>query len=67
MKSILFILAILITQVGFGQNQQVAAIVDEHPDKFDLVFFSKVVVLFVIAVVAIISYAKYHKHEREES
>ncbi len=58
---------ILFSQVIIGQEQQqkVAAIIEEQPTDFNFVFFSKVVVVFIIAIVAIISYAKYIKQERE--
>jgi len=54
----------IIANVGYGQNQNVAVIVDENSGKFDVVFFSKIVLLFVIAIIALVSYIKYQREEK---
>jgi len=63
MKQLLLILFVLIGNVAFTQKANVAIIVDEHSSNFDVVFFSKLILLFVIAVIALVSYFNYKKEE----
>lgn len=64
MRPLLIILLTFTANFGFGQSQNVAVIVDENPGKFDVVFFSKIILLFVIAIIALVSYVKYEKEEK---
>ena len=64
MRPLLIILLSLIANICYSQNQNVAVIVDENPGKFDVVFFSKIILLFVIAIIALVSYVKYQKEEK---
>ena len=64
MKPLLIILFTLLGQVAFSQKQNVAVIVDENSGKFDVVFFSKIILLFVIAIIALISFINYQKEEK---
>jgi len=64
MRPLLIILFTFAVNFGFSQNQNVAVIVDENPGKFDVVFFSKIILLFVIAIIALVSYVNFQKGEK---
>ena len=64
MRPLLILFLTFATNFGFSQNQNVAVIVDENPGTFDVVFFSKIILLFVIAIIALVSYVNYQKEEK---
>jgi len=55
LKILLITLFTFLYKGFFAQNQNVAAIVDEHSNQFDVVFFSKLILVFIISVIALIS------------
>lgn len=64
MRPLIIIFFVFVGHVSFGQNQNVAVIVEEHSGQFDVVFFSKIILLFVIAIIALVSYLNYKKEEK---
>lgn len=64
MKKVLPItLLLIITSSIFGQDQNIAAIVDEKTHQIDIIFISKIIVMLFIGVVALLSYFNYRKSE----
>jgi hypothetical protein len=64
MRYITFILTLFIlacAQQSFGQEQNLATVVDNTPKTFDIIFLSKLVVMSVLGIIAFISYLKYRK------
>jgi hypothetical protein len=55
---ILFIFSITTT---FGQEQNLATIVDESPKTIDLVFISKLGIMALLGIIAFFSYLKFRK------
>ncbi len=62
-KNLLFLLLILLSASNFGQDQNIAAIVDEKTHQIDVIFISKILVMLLIGVVALLTYFKYRKTE----
>ena len=63
MRVFLFLLFALVSGDFFGQKPNVAVIVEEHSDKFDLIFYCKLGLLVVIGVLAISSFLKFQKQK----
>mgnify|MGYP001034747223 CR=1 FL=1 len=65
MKKVLLIALILIlNSTIFGQDQNIAAIVDEKTHQIDIVFISKIIVMLFIGAIALLSYFNYRKSEK---
>ena len=62
-KNLLTLLILVISTSIFGQDQNIAAIVDEKTHQIDIVFISKILVMLFIGVVALLTYFKYRKTE----
>jgi hypothetical protein len=45
----------------FGQQQNLATIVDESPKAIDLVFISKLGIMAILGIIAFFSYLKFRK------
>jgi hypothetical protein len=66
MKSIFtpFLLILLLTLISaptFGQDQNLATIVDETPQVVDIIFISKLGIMALLGVIAFVSYIKFRK------
>ncbi len=66
MKSIFtpFLLILLLNLVSaptFGQDQNLATIVDETPQVVDIIFISKLGIMALLGVIAFVSYIKFRK------
>ena len=62
-KILLTLLVLALGSSIFGQDQNIAAIVDEKTHQIDIVFISKIVVMLFIGVIALLTYFKYRKTE----
>jgi hypothetical protein len=57
----LIILFIFSISPSFGQEQNLATIVDESPKAIDLVFISKLGIMALLGIIAFFSYLKFRK------
>lgn len=64
MRRFLLTLSILIISlVSFGQEPNIAAIVDEKTREIDVIFVSKILVMLFIGIIAFLTYLKFRKTE----
>lgn len=55
------LILILFSSSTFGQQQNLATIVDESPKAVDLVFITKLGIMALLGVIAFFSYLKFRK------
>ncbi len=63
-RNLLLTLLIVVSTSIFGQDQNIAAIVNEKTHQIDIVFISKILVMLFIGVIALLSYFNFRKSER---
>jgi hypothetical protein len=63
-RNLLIAFFVILSTSIFGQDQNIAAIVDEKTHQIDIVFISKILVMLFIGVIALLSYFNYRKSER---
>lgn len=62
-KYLLTLFILIISLVSFGQEPNIAAIVDEKTREIDVIFVSKILVMLFIGIIAFLTYLKFRKTE----
>ncbi|MCB9195324.1 MAG: hypothetical protein H6598_03785 [Flavobacteriales bacterium] len=62
-RILLTLITLIFSLASFGQEPNIAAIVDEKTREIDVIFVSKILVMLFLGIIAFLSYLKFRKTE----
>lgn len=69
MRYFLTLLLFLTSLISFAadkdESKKAAVVIENYSKEFDVIFFAKIILVFILAIVAAISYSQFVKHERK--
>lgn len=69
MRYLLTLLTFFFSVVAFGaekeESQKAAVMLEGYASDFNVIFFAKIILVFVLAIAAAVSYAQFVKQDRE--